>query len=128
MKKLVVCGMCVLCGVLSMECRTAPVPAQGAGTQGTGLILSTTIDFLDYCWSETDPDVGHFTEAQYEEVIRSLANAGIGKDYLRVDACGLTLYPTKVGKQYPGDGREPGSTNLVKTLAKYDPVSKTIEL
>ncbi|MHA1574476.1 MAG: hypothetical protein ACTSX8_10830 [Alphaproteobacteria bacterium] len=90
-------------------------------------ILSTTIDFLDYCWSRTDPAVGYFTEKQYEEVIRSLAEAGVGKIYLRVSACGLTLYPTKVGKQYAGDGREPGSTYLANTLAKYDPAQKLIE-
>lgn len=122
----VLSGVCVC---LFLACRPASVFAQRAGRPApAGRVLSTTIDFLDYCWSETDPDVGYFTEAQYEQVIRSLAGAGIGKVYLRVDVCGLTLYPTKVGKQYPGDGREPGSTNLVNTLARYDPAAKTVEL
>ena len=114
---------------LFLVCQTALVLAQQAGGPAPSRpVLSTTIDFLDYCWTETDREVGYFTEAQYEKVIRSLADAGIDKVYLRVDVCGLTLYPTKVGKQYPGDGREPGSTNLVNTLAKYDPAAKTIEL
>ena len=91
-------------------------------------IISTTIDFLDYCFFRTDPAKGYFTEKQYDEVIRSVAEAGIAKIYLRVDVCGLTLYPTKVGKQYAGDGRDPGSTYLVNTLKHYDPAAKTVEL
>jgi len=69
-------------------------------------IISTTIDFLDYCFFRTDPSTGYFTEEQYNEVIRTVAEAGITKIYLRVDVCGLTLYPTKVGRQYAGDGRD----------------------
>ena len=90
--------------------------------------VSTTIDFLDYCFYRTDAKVGYFTRDQYEEVIRSLARAGISKVYLRVDVCGKTLYPSKAGVQYMGDGREPGSTYLVNTLKHYDPVAATIEL
>jgi len=89
--------------------------------------LSTTIDFLDYCFYRTESEKGYFTEAQYEEVIRRIAEAGFGKVYLRVDVCGKTLYPSTAGAQYRGDGREPGSTYLVNTLRRYDPVAKTIE-
>ena len=32
------------------------------------------------------------------------------KIYLRVDVCGVTLYPTTVGERYAGNGRDPGST------------------
>lgn len=103
-------------------------PREARGDEGRRPIISTTIDFLDYCFGRTDPAKGYFTEKQYDDVIRAVAEAGITKVYLRVDVCGLTLYPTKVGKQYPGDGREPGSTYLVNTLEHYDPVAKTIEL
>lgn len=102
-------------------------PAPGAADRARP-IVSTTIDFLDYCFSRTDAKVGYFTEEQYDQVLRSVAEAGIAKVYLRVDVCGLTLYPTKVGKQYAGDGRDPGSTYLVNTLHRYDPAAKTIEL
>jgi hypothetical protein len=91
-------------------------------------IVSTTIDFLDYCFFRTDPGTGYFTETQYEEVIRSLAQAGFAKVYLRVDVCGRTLYPSTAGARYAGDGREPGSTFLLKTLERYDPAAKTVEL
>ena len=101
---------------------------QAHGDEAARPIISTTIDFLDYCFYHTDPSNGYFTEEQYDEVIRSVAEAGIAKIYLRVDVCGLTLYPTTVGKQYAGDGREPGSTYLVNTLKKYDPAAKTIAL
>ena len=105
------------------------VPLQQAcGDEGRQPIISTTIDFLDYCFSRTDPSRGYFTEEQYDEVIRTVAESGITKIYLRVDVCGLTLYPTTVGKQYEGDGRDPGSTYLVNTLKQYDPVAKTVEL
>ena len=101
---------------------------QARGDESERPIISTTIDFLDYCFSRTDPSNGYFTEEQYDEVIRTVAEAGITKIYLRVDVCGLTLYPTKVGKQYAGDGRDPGSTYLVNTLKRYDPAAKTVEL
>ena len=101
---------------------------QARGDESERPIISTTIDFLDYCFFRTDPSKGYFTEEQYDEVIRSVAEAGITKIYLRVDVCGLTLYPTKVGKQYAGDGRDPGSTYLVNTLKRYDPAAKTVEL
>ena len=101
---------------------------QARGDESQRPIISTTIDFLDYCFSRTDPANGYFTEEQYDEVIRSVADAGVAKIYLRVDVCGLTLYPTKVGKQYGGDGRDPGSTYLVNTLNRYDPAAKTVEL
>lgn len=114
----------VLCSVLA-----ATTMAQGP-VQPTrpARIVSTTIDFLDYCFFRTDPAVGYFTEAQYDAVIRSLAQAGFAKVYLRVDVCGRTLYPSTAGTQYAGDGRDPGSTYLVNTLRRYDPAAKTIEL
>ncbi|MBT3376496.1 MAG: hypothetical protein HN742_41520 [Lentisphaerae bacterium] len=93
-----------------------------------GPIVSTTIDFLDYCFFKTDAETGYFTEQQYDDVIRAVAEAGFAKIYLRVDVCGVTLYPTTVGKRYAGDGRDPGSTYLVNTLQRYDPAAKTIEL
>jgi len=117
------CGIllyCLCCGaILARGQAPAPAPAK---------IVATTIDFLDYCFYRTQPDVGYFTEAQYEDVIKSVAAAGIGKIYIRVNVCGLTLYPTQVGKQFAGDGRDPGSTYLANTLKKYDPLQKTIEL
>jgi hypothetical protein len=103
----------------------AQAPAGGTAPAKT---VSTTIDFLDYCFYRTEPATGYFTEQQYEAVIRELAQAGFAKVYLRVDVCGRTLYPTTVGARYAGDGREPGSSYLVKTLEHYDPAAKTIEL
>ena len=111
----------LLAGVLFVM---APVHA----AERTRPIVSTTIDFLDYCFFKTDAETGYFTEEQYEGVIRAVAEAGFAKIYLRVDVCGLTLYPTKVGRQYAGDGRDPGSTYLVNTLRRYDPAAKTVEL
>ena len=37
-------------------------------------IISKTIDFLDYCFFRTDPSQGYFTEAQYDEAIRKVAD------------------------------------------------------
>ena len=116
----------ILAGLTLVGAVFATRPAPGA--EGKRPIVSTTIDFLDYCFSRTDPQVGHFTEQQYEDVIRAVAETGIAKIYLRVDVCGLTLYPSKAGKQYAGDGRDPGSTYLVNTLKQYDPAAKTVEL
>jgi len=79
------------------------LPPLHAGEAAAPLV-STTIDFLDYCFYKTDPDTGYFTEQQYEEVIRAVSEAGFAKIYLRVDVCGVTLYPTTAGKQYAGAG------------------------
>ncbi|MBI3923116.1 MAG: hypothetical protein HY318_16975 [Armatimonadetes bacterium] len=114
----------ILCSVLIV----AAVAQDQAEVAEPTKTVSTTIDFLDYCFYRTDPATGYFTEQQYEEVIRALAQAGFAKIYLRVDACGRTLYPSTAGTRYRGDGREPGSTFLLKTLKRYDPAAKTIEL
>lgn len=115
----------VAAGLLTAAiCATAPLHAADRGRP----IVSTTIDFLDYCFFKTDAKVGYFTEEQYDKVIGAVAEAGFAKIYLRVDVCGVTLYPTKAGKQYAGDGRDPGSTYLVNTLRRYDPAAKTVEL
>ncbi len=103
-------------------------PGPPSSMESEETVVSTTIDFLDYVFYHTDPEAGYYTLEQYEEVISSLAEAGIRKVYLRVDVCGLTLYPTNVGKQYAGDGREPWSTWLVNTLRRYDPAAETIRL
>ncbi len=116
----------IFAGLALVGAIAATRPARGDKDQRP--IVSTTIDFLDYCFSRTDPSNGYFTEEQYDKVIRTVAEAGITKIYLRVDVCGLTLYPTRVGKQYAGDGRDPGSTYLVNTLEHYDPAAKTVEL
>jgi len=67
---------------------------QARGDESERPVISTTIDFLDYCFFRTDPSNGYFTEEQYDKVIRAVAEAGITKIYLRVDVCGATLYPT----------------------------------
>ena len=113
-------------GVESAAAEAAPDAAVSARLQGR--VCSTTIDFLDYAFYMTDPAVEYFTEAQYEEVIRTVAVTGIGKIYIRVDVCGLTLYPTKVGKQYAGGHKEKGAAFLVNTLKRYDPLAKGLEL
>ena len=113
-------AFCVGC---TMNPITPSLPSRPETTQ-----VSTTIDFLDYCFYHTDPEVGYFTEEQYDTVFQQLAQAGIDKVYLRVNVCGLSLYPSDVVLQYPGDGRDPGSTYLVNTLAQYDPAAKSVEL
>jgi hypothetical protein len=69
-----------------------------------------------------------WSTSRFATLIVRVFEAGITKIYLRVDVCGVTLYPTKEGKQYVGDGRDPGSTYLVNTLKHYDPAARTVEL
>ncbi|MCX6992965.1 MAG: hypothetical protein NT011_07460 [Kiritimatiellaeota bacterium] len=89
--------------------------------------ISSTMDFLDHCYEETDPKVGYFTEAQLEKVFIDLKNIGVDKINYRVNACGLQHYNTTHGKKFAGDGRI-GCENLARTLEKYDPCQLSIEL
>ena len=51
-----------LCLGLLSSCRTVPGDARRQGGAVRSMpVVSTTIDFLDYCWGQTDPAVGHFT-------------------------------------------------------------------
>ena len=45
---------------------------QARGDECEPPVISTTIDFLDYCFSRTDPPTGYFTEEHYDEVIRTI--------------------------------------------------------
>lgn len=111
----------------TVEYRSIRWTSEGAFAPVVDSKVSSTIDFLDFAWFQTDPAVGYFTESQYEEVFKDLVRAGVSKVYLRVNVLGWTLYPTKVGSMYSGDGRGDGSTYLVNTLTHYDPLEKAVE-
>ena len=63
-------------------------------------IFATTIDFLDYVFYDKEGPEDIYPVEIYERRIREIANLGFRKIYLRVNALGLTLYPTKVTLLY----------------------------
>ena len=96
---------------------------------------ATTIDFLDYVFYDTkDGNMEYYPLEVYEQRLRELAEGGISKVYLRVNVCGLVLYPTKFSAIYGQDGllHWDGdlalAKRLVNTLARYDVCKETIRL
>ncbi len=96
--------------------------------------VSTTIDFLDYCFFDPETkDVGYLPLEVYEKRLREVAETGVKKLYLRVNVRGLTLYPTNVTRMYGEEGRFHWSSpknaeKLINTLGKYDPCVETIRI
>ena len=96
--------------------------------------VATTIDFLDYAfYDRSDGNQEYYPLEAYEQRIREMAEGGIDKIYLRVNVCGLTLYPTRVAAIYGEGGRFHWSTpensrRLINTLARYNPLTETIRL
>ena len=96
-------------------------------------LVAATVDFLDYAMDDAADDEPFYPLERYEKRLAELAACGIKKIYLRVNACGLTLYPTKVSWQYGAYGnlhfRLPKqSRRLVGTLARWNPLTETIRL
>ncbi len=96
--------------------------------------ISTTIDFLDYVFDQSTEADEIYPLERYEKAIAELAAAGIRKIYLRVNVCGLTLYPTRVALRYGSDGNhhrgrlEPHARRLIRTLEAYNPLTETIRI
>lgn len=96
--------------------------------------VATTIDFLDYVFANVgNIDRNLYPVELYEQRIAELADAGISKIYLRVNACGLTLYDSRVSARYGKNGafhwnNADGALRLINTLEKYDPLTETIRL
>ena len=96
-------------------------------------LLSTTIDYLDYVFGDTKDGHDYYPLEVWEQRLKELADAGFRKVNLRVNCCGLTLYPTKVACRYGQDGRghfehSAGKARLTKTLDTYDALTETIRL
>lgn len=115
--------------LFAISCLCAATAAAGP------LRVGTTIDFLDYVFEDTKPDEAFYSLERYERRIAELAAGGIDRIYLRVNVCGLTLYPTGAGVIYGEQGgfhRLPahrrGARNLIATLKEYDPLKETIRL
>ncbi len=99
------------------------------------LTVSTTIDFLDYVFYDMPSGSSVYPLEHWEKRIAEMAAGGIDRIYLRVNVCGLTLYPSKVCVRYGERGRfhdkklYPGQVdNLIRTLDAYDPLKETIRL
>ncbi|MGE4490111.1 MAG: hypothetical protein AB7E95_11275 [Kiritimatiellales bacterium] len=119
-KLLLLASLCCALGVLAAE---------------KPLTVSTTIDFLDYVFYDMPKGSSVYPLEHYEKRIAEMAAGGIDRIYLRVNVCGLTLYPSKVCTRYGDRGRfhdkqqYPGQVdNLIQTLNAYDPLRETIRL
>ena len=107
--------------------------AASAAEGGRRLKVATTIDFLDYVFDDRGDGHDWYPLERWEERVKEIADCGIRKVYLRVNVCGLTLWPSRVSAQYGQDGRMHYETpelgrRLAKTLAAYDPLRETIRL
>ena len=96
-------------------------------------IVSTTIDFLDYAFYDMEGAKDYYELSVWEKRLQELASCGITKVYLRVNACGATLWPSKVSPQYGQNGRvhygdKERGMRLARTLQKYDALAETIRL
>ncbi len=118
----------IVAAVVGLACMAS---ARDAGK--APLLVSTTIDYLDYvfCYKGTEP---YYPLEEYEKVIREFSENGIKKIYLRVNICGRTHYPTKVAGQY-GDGGaihwghwEKAGERLTETYRHYNICTETIRL
>ncbi len=121
MKKLfLLAGICCVLGLMAAE---------------KPLTVSSTIDFLDYVFYDMPKGSSVYPLDHWEKRIAEMAAGGIDRIYLRVNVCGLTLYPSKVCTRYGERGRfhdkklYPGQVdNLIQTLNAYDPLKETIRL
>ncbi len=96
-------------------------------------IVSSTIDFLDYAFYDEEGSKEYYELSAWEKRLKDLASCGITKVYLRVNACGATLWPSKVSPQYGKNGRvhygdKERGMRLARTLQKYDALTETIRL
>ena len=94
-----------LLAVFAVAAALAPAPL-AAREEGERLRITTTIDFLDYVFDDQlAKAIDHYPLEIYERRIRELAEHGVDKIQIRVNVCGVTLYPTKVGVRYGDGGR-----------------------
>ena len=119
--------------LLTMLCGAALVVSGAEKVASDGPIFSSTIDFLDYAFYDKIGAPDRLTLEAYEQRIREMAEGGLAKIYLRVNANGLTIYPTSLSKQYGTDGDYHwfdvrGARRFIATLKEYDPVAETIRL
>ena len=96
-------------------------------------IISTTIDFLDYAFYDQEGSSEYYELEVWEKRLQELASCGIKKVYLRVNACGATLWPSKVSPRYGANGRvhynyKEQGMRLARTLDRWDPLAETIRL
>ena len=107
--------------------------AVAAAENNRRLTVSTTIDYLDYVFYDREDGHDWYPVEVWETRLKEIADCGIRKIYLRVNACGLTLWPSKVSAMYGQDGRmhfeypEQGR-RLAKTLQTYDCLAETIRI
>lgn len=108
--------------------------AAGAA-ETAGPKLASTIDFLDYVFYNAADGSEYYPLEVWEKRIAEMAAGGLDKIYLRVNCCGLTLYPTKVAAMYGDEGgyhwnipAAEGPDRLIRTLRTYDPLTETIRL
>lgn len=101
------------------------------------LTVSTTIDFLDYVFYDMPKGEAVYPLEHFEQRIAGMKAGGIDRIYLRVNVCGLTLYPSRVCSVYGEKGgfhrdesgrMHPSARQLIDTLAAYDPLAETIRL
>ena len=107
-------------------------PATGA--KARRLLVSSTIDFIDYVFYDTeDGNEEYYPLEVYEQRIKEAAEGGIRKIYLRVNCGGVTIYPTKYSAIFGANDAfawndAKRSRRAINTLAKYDPLTETIRL
>jgi len=96
-------------------------------------VVGTTLDYLDYVFYDKLGAKEIYPLEVYEQRLREIAETGIKRVYLRVNCCGVTLYPTKVTRLYGDDfawhwGCPVESARLTKTVRTYDVCAETIRL
>ncbi len=95
--------------------------------------FSTTVDFLDYVFFDKMGPADVYPLEVYEQRLKEIADVGFKRVMLRVNCCGVTLYPTKVTRLY-GEGfawhwdMPEQSKRLTKTVRTYDVCAETIRL
>ena len=99
------------------------------------VVVGSTLDFLDYVFYDMPAGENVYPVSRLEQRIAEMKAGGIDRIYLRVNVCGLTLYPTKAGTLYGelgGFHREKelakGAADLIRTVHAYDPLRETIRL
>ena len=99
--------------------------------EGRRPLVSTTIDYLDYVFYDKEGPADVYPLEVWEKRMKEMADYGIRKVYLRVNVCGVTLWPSKVSAQYQGGEHFDSpveSARLGNTLRTYDPLAETIRI
>ena len=107
--------------------------AAAAGESRPGPRVAATVDFLDYAMDDAADAEEHYPLERYARRLAALAESGVGKIYLRVNACGLALYPSKVTWQYGVEDNyhwrlERQARRLIETMKRWNPLTETIRV